>query len=1543
MKILLLSLISVLLTTFVHGQWMTTNYMLKGGWNAIYLHGDASYDTIENVISQSQVLEIWRWNTSPNQVTFTDSPSKPSAGAIEWSVWKRGLPDESTLTRLTGQCGYLVKCSGNSGNTYGFDLKHSPTLPENSWVRNGANLLGFPTPTTSSNATFTKYFETFPLAIESSAKIYKYAGGNLSSTSPRNPDAILSTAYGTEIVDRTKAYWFSAEVTSDFYAPIEIGLSNSKRVDFGSSGNTVTLRLRNRTSGNVTVTLTPTASQAAPLSATPVAGSVSLTRKTFNPDTAEWTSTALGSSISELILPSSTVEIVLGIDRGAMTGSPGALFASLLRVTDSTNLMDVYLPVTARKTSLAGLWVGDIQLNSVSNKVSNPGRATATIADGAVTGLTVVGSGGFGYVTPPTVTITPPAGNDMILATATAGINSANRTVTSLTLGGEGFGYNTPPTVTLSAPTASVSASYTASLSSNGTVSSFTPVNVGLGYRTAPTVTISAPPSSSNATANATMNGKSLHSISVTSGGGFYLERPTVTIDPPAARTTANATISGNAGNWTITKGVNGSGYSSVPAVTISGGNGTGGNATATLGLTADSFTINSGDKIYTTAPNVVITGGNATGGNATVGATANATLSSSGLVTGITISNMGEGYSTRPDLIFQGGNSTSGTVTPTAVGNANQFAVSTLSKTANGNYTGTLPTVTIAAPPAPIQATATAVLTNGTVSSINLTNNGTGYLSTPNVSMTGTSNATAEAIMSGKSLSGVTVTHGGGFYLATPTVTISAPATRTTANATISGNAGNWTITKGVNGSGYSSVPTVTILGGNGTGGNATATLGLTADSFTINSGNKTYTTAPTVVISGGNATVGANATATLSSGTSGLVTGITIVTMGEGYTTTPSLNFQGGNSTSGTVGPTAVGNADYFAVSTLTKVSNGNYTLTPDTVTITAPPAPVQATATAVLTNGTVSAINLTNNGTGYLSRPSITLTAPPSSSNATANATMNEKSLSGVTVTNGGGYYSITPTVTIGAPAARVNATATISGNASNWSITKGENGSGYSTVPTVLISGGNGTGGNATATLGLTADSFTITSGNKSYTTAPTVVITGGNATGGNATVGATANATLSSGLVTGITIINMGQGYSTRPNLTFEGGNSTSGTVGPTAVGNANQFAVSTITKTANGTYSLAPTTVSITPPPAPIQAIATAVLTNGAVSAINLTNNGTGYLSRPTVTIGGTIHSLPPFVTPVTATANATLNSGFTVASVTRNATGAGYLSPPTVTISAPPFAIQALATATVSNNRVAGFTITNEGYGYDSAPTVTLGEPTMSGQGARATANLTNGSITGFNIHHPGSGYTVVPAVTISAPPALTGTGTQSAFKLRTLLHVTPTGTAKLLSKAYLGALAVAPNSEGISTSEALLQTSSLGMARRFTSAHLPTGRVISANGTVALGNSLACTISLPYEDPSNPFVHQFHPDHDNKDTRFEPAPEGYESYDISRVGTFTFTTTPPNGADVPGWGSSVIGGTYREIVTGLHSSAIQLDGTFELRRTSEIGTLSE
>ena len=103
MKSLRLLFISLFIAVSAHAQWQSTTYTLKGGWNAIYLHGDASHATPEVLFaSNPEVLEVWRWNPNPTQVQFTVSPLIPSAGTKEWSTWVRDGSSNS-LSRLIGQ------------------------------------------------------------------------------------------------------------------------------------------------------------------------------------------------------------------------------------------------------------------------------------------------------------------------------------------------------------------------------------------------------------------------------------------------------------------------------------------------------------------------------------------------------------------------------------------------------------------------------------------------------------------------------------------------------------------------------------------------------------------------------------------------------------------------------------------------------------------------------------------------------------------------------------------------------------------------------------------------------------------------------------------------------------------------------------------------------------------------------------------------------------------------------------------------------------------------------------------------------------------------------------------------------------------------------------------------------------------------------------------------------------------------------------------------------------------------------------------------
>ena len=106
------------------------------------------------------------------------------------------------------------------------------------------------------------------------------------------------------------------------------------------------------------------------------------------------------------------------------------------------------------------------------------------------------------------------------------------------------------------------------------------------------------------------------------------------------------------------------------------------------------------------------------------------------------------------------------------------------------------------------------------------------------------------------------------------------------------------------------------------------------------------------------------------------------------------------------------------------------------------------------------------------------------------------------------------------------------------------------------------------------------------------------------------------------------------------------------------------------------------------------------------------------------------------------------------------------------------------------------------------------------------------------------------------------------------------------------------------------------------------------------SLPATLTCTLSLPKDHPTNPFLHKYHPDHNNLDDQFQTAVA--EAYDITRTLTFTLTATAPAGGATPGWGESVIGGTYAETATGLHKNSIKASGTFRLTMAGKIADLN-
>lgn len=144
------------------------------------------------------------------------------------------------------------------------------------------------------------------------------------------------------------------------------------------------------------------------------------------------------------------------------------------------------------------------------------------------------------------------------------------------------------------------------------------------------------------------------------------------------------------------------------------------------------------------------------------------------------------------------------------------------------------------------------------------------------------------------------------------------------------------------------------------------------------------------------------------------------------------------------------------------------------------------------------------------------------------------------------------------------------------------------------------------------------------------------------------------------------------------------------------------------------------------------QAVGSAIIANGQLSAIMLGVPGSGYISPPHVSIiggGGT-----------GAGATANIDSKGAVSSFNITSGGNGYVAPAKITFSSG----SATANAVISNGKVAGIKIADHGSGYSTAPDVTIsgGRRNGIGRDATGTAHIANGQLTFVSVDDGGDGY---------------------------------------------------------------------------------------------------------------------------------------------------------------------------------------------------------
>ena len=389
---LAIATILLLLPNAGRAQWLTQSFELKDGWNAIYLHVDASHTDIVkalgydlSTIDQSPVEQVWAWMPKSNSIQFIQSPQAPVNNTSRWSEWQKDKLTSSELQKIRGNHGYLVYVNLPSGQTsHKLEVKGKPVLPRYEWTTTGLNFIGFSVPS-NSPPNFDQYLVHSP-ELHRNGEIYLYNGGPL--TDGTNPARLFS--HRSTEVRRGEAMWIRgvAGQFSNYFGPIKVTLQNEGGVHFGNDLNQYRLIVRNMTSNLITIKLAPVASEQPPageprhIGTPPLVVRGELSNETLVHNYDELTSAGSSWTLESKDQPGSGVEIVLGLDRAKMSRVSGDRYAGLLRITDSLtdnnqsgvrasrSMTSIYVQVSASVPSLNGLWVGEASVEEVRHDLT---------------------------------------------------------------------------------------------------------------------------------------------------------------------------------------------------------------------------------------------------------------------------------------------------------------------------------------------------------------------------------------------------------------------------------------------------------------------------------------------------------------------------------------------------------------------------------------------------------------------------------------------------------------------------------------------------------------------------------------------------------------------------------------------------------------------------------------------------------------------------------------------------------------------------------------------------------------------------------------------------------------------------------------------------------------------------------------------------------------------------------------------------------------------------------------------------------------------
>jgi hypothetical protein len=366
-----LACVSGLFTVFLglahmaHAQWQTQSITLKPGWNAVYLHVDASHYGVADVTPEP-IDEIWLWNRVSSGDRFMSNPATPTPSQ-DWVSWNRIPLASDTLGKMIGNAAYLVRNSSDSDYEWKIRGKPlPPTVASYGWTSRGVNLIGFSVPETGA-PTFTKFLGPVQ-RLATRGEFYRYDDGHQDLT-PSRFDAFFNSVQ----VHRGQAYWIRhAGEFNRYFGPFEVVLGDLSGIHFGDSTSRSSLRVRNHTTSELKVNLSLLASENAPTGQKSITGKIPLLlRGAMDINNLTFAAETFADPRQIILAPKgqsgSEVELILGVDRSQMGSDTDTLYAGILRLSDTLGHAQVDMAVSAQPASDEGLWVGTAVVNQVGH------------------------------------------------------------------------------------------------------------------------------------------------------------------------------------------------------------------------------------------------------------------------------------------------------------------------------------------------------------------------------------------------------------------------------------------------------------------------------------------------------------------------------------------------------------------------------------------------------------------------------------------------------------------------------------------------------------------------------------------------------------------------------------------------------------------------------------------------------------------------------------------------------------------------------------------------------------------------------------------------------------------------------------------------------------------------------------------------------------------------------------------------------------------------------------------------------------------------